>query len=104
MFNNAATQALPATPTALTRIASDRMTPVTAPSVFQPYSLPSAAPKRPPPRHNAATSSGNVAPMAVAGTSNTANARPNRATFTTAPEPPAAPASGTSSDDRYGSR
>src|SRR5436190_130715 len=53
-------------------------TPVTAPSVFQPYNRPSALPNPHRPRHSAATSSGSVAPMAVVGTARTANAVTNR--------------------------
>src|SRR5438270_7547325 len=54
-FSSAAVQAAPITPTRSTRINSAAKTPVTAPSVFQPYKRPSAAPKRCPSRDQAPT-------------------------------------------------
>ncbi len=81
-FNTAAVHAAPATPNRSTRISSAATTPTTAPSVFQPYKRPSATPNRSAPADSAPTTTGNVAPMAVAGTMSTRKAATRRIALT----------------------
>ena len=80
-FSSSAIRPVLAIPKRRTSTASVAMAPSIAPSVFQPYSLPTIAPKRESDRDSASVNSGSVAPIAVVGSTSSTNALPNRAMF-----------------------